>query len=67
MEFAKMGICDLCFQELVLSENDCWHPFDVPEACPPELPDHNGVIRPSFGDGPGRPGREHWIDVFICL
>jgi hypothetical protein len=63
----KLGLCNLCWQRLILTEDDCWHPHNVAEACPPESLNHNGIMRPEFGDGPGRPGQEHWVDVLICM
>jgi hypothetical protein len=52
------GTCDLCGQQFLRSADDCWHPWDVPAACPPEVL-RDGVMQPEWG-GPGRPGREHF-------
>lgn len=54
----KIGICALCGQEMISTENDAWHPWDVEQACPPEI-DEQGVTVPQWG-GFGRPGREHF-------
>jgi hypothetical protein len=57
-----VGTCDLCGQKLIRTATDCWHPWNVERACPPEFPlspEHpNGI---AFGDGYGRPGREHFV------
>jgi hypothetical protein len=56
---AELGHCDLCGQELIRTEDDCWHPHTVQKACPPEVY-NNGIPTAEFGDGFGRPGRQHW-------
>lgn len=55
---AEVGSCDLCGQEMVRTQDDCWHPYYVAAACPPEWP------RPRYGvqfGTAGRPGREHFV------
>lgn len=57
---AELGRCVECGQELVLTADDCWHPFTVKRACPPEVWTGGvwrGVV---WGEGPGRPGRDKW-------
>lgn len=56
---AELGHCALCQQEMLRTANDCWHPYGVPVACPPEVNDR-GIVGAAFG-GFGRPGREHWL------
>lgn len=58
MAEAQSGVCDLCGQELILTDDDCWHPFNVEKACPPETHE-GGLVTTAFGTF-FRPGREHW-------
>lgn len=57
----KVGVCNMCGQELLLSEDDCWHPHTIATPCPPE------ALRKFYGENawrdfrPGRPGRERWM------
>lgn len=51
-----VGECDLCGQDLLRTSSDCWHPWTVERACPPEPPLH--AWPPGFRSG--RPGRDHW-------
>lgn len=65
---ALEGVCALCGQQLIITPDDCWHPYDVERACPPEpAPDDWGEDGwPAFyaaGHRPGRPGREHWREA----
>lgn len=43
------GSCKSCGQELLITPDDCWHPYTVKKPCP-------------AGGGFGRPGRECWTD-----
>ena len=52
----SVGTCALCGQEMLRTATDCWHPWDVAEACPPGDP----TALPA-GTSSGRPGREHFI------
>ena len=57
-----VGVCALCGQVLIRTEDDCWHPWDVERACPPE-PRGDGMAYGqwvSSGNRTGRPGRQHW-------
>jgi hypothetical protein len=60
-EAAEQGVCALCGQELIRTDDDCWHPHTVARPCPPE---HfiDGMWRPEFGHF-SRPGREHFRPV----
>lgn len=65
----EVGTCALCGQELVRTPDDCWHPYTVKFACPPEP---RGSGHPDGYDDEGwagffaagkrsnRPGREHF-------
>lgn len=53
---AVIGTCALCKQEMIRTDDDCWHPFNVAAPCPPESKE-NGVTVVGFGTF-GRPGRE---------
>jgi hypothetical protein len=61
----EVGTCDLCGQEFLRTADDCWHPFYVEKACPPE-PSSNPFDVDGWqeffekGLAPNRPGREHW-------
>jgi hypothetical protein len=62
----ERGTCALCGQEMIRTEDDCWHPHAVAKVCPPEPSsepyDLTGWV--AFHDSglrPGRPGREHFI------
>jgi hypothetical protein len=59
---AEVGVCGLCNQTMIRTADDCWHPWDVEKACPPEPP--GGTTRwiawYQAGNRSGRPGREHW-------
>jgi hypothetical protein len=53
---------------MIRTADDCWHPWHVTEACPPE-PGRMTESRENFdawqefhaaGLRPGRPGREHF-------
>lgn len=44
---ASLGFCSVCGQQLILTVDDCWHPWDVEKPC---------AASPY-----GRPGREHFI------
>lgn len=60
---ALPGVCDLCGQELLLTDDDCWHPYTVLEACPPEPPSADVAAWQELhraGHRTGRPGRQHW-------
>lgn len=66
----EVGTCDLCGQEMVRTPDDCWHPFNVRRACPPEPPSMRGGDPGAIaawqefhaaGLRPGRPGREHFV------
>lgn len=69
---ALVGTCALCGQVLILTADDCWHPWDVEKACPTEPLDPTmstpesaaawGAFR-AAGLAPGRPGREHFIPL----
>jgi hypothetical protein len=67
-EEVEVGTCALCGQEMIRTADDCWHPYDVATACPPE-PGPMTESRENFnawqefyasGLRPGRPGREHF-------
>lgn len=69
-EQAESGICDLCGQELIRTATDCWHPYTVERACPPEPGDDwsQETGWPAFYRqyrGPGRPGREHFVEATL--
>lgn len=53
------GTCTVCGQELILTADDCWHPYTITTPCPPEH-DVNGVPTIEWGDGYGRPGRDKY-------
>lgn len=61
----EVGACDLCGQELLRSINDCWHPWNVGTACPPEPPSGTTAWIDWYqaGNRTGRPGPEHWRAV----
>lgn len=52
----EVGVCALCGQELLRTTTDCWHPWTVERACPPEPPLHQWPA----GFRSGRPGRDQW-------
>lgn len=59
---AEVGTCDLCGQILIRTPDACWHPHNVPVACPPEP---SGIAeRLAWGNAGNRtlePGREHFV------
>lgn len=55
-----VGTCRACGQELLLTDNDCWHPYNVEKACPPEIDFGQGFGVPAWG-GYGRPGVAYFI------
>lgn len=57
----EKGTCVLCGQEMLRTADDCWHPYYVERACPPESAG-GGFPQPEWGK-PGRPGREHFRAV----
>lgn len=65
---AEVGICDLCGQEMIRTADDCWHPWSVGTACPPEpgrmseSRENHEAWQAFYANGlrPGRPGREHF-------
>lgn len=70
----EVGSCDLCGQEMIRTDDDCWHPWDVRVACPPEPPSMRGgdpaaVARwqkfYESGLRTGRPGRDHFVPALI--
>lgn len=62
MSTVQIGTCDLCGQELLLTDDDCWHPYNVERACPSEPPSRSAEWSEwaAAGNRTGRPGREHW-------
>ena len=56
---AQVGACKACGQELILTEDDCWHPYNVERACPPEI-DYQGFAKAQWGSF-GRPGRQYFV------
>lgn len=63
-DYVIAGTCKLCGQEMVLTKDDCWHPWNVPTACPPEpaKDDYEGWQKfYRAGLRSGRPGREHFV------
>lgn len=54
------GTCKACGQVLLVSPNDCWHPYNVEKACPPEIDMGQGIKVPAWG-GYGRPGLNYFI------
>lgn len=59
MSGALVGTCKACGQEMIQTEDDCWHPWNIETACPPEHHDQ-GFAVPEWGRF-GRPGREYFI------
>ena len=64
-EDAELGTCDLCGQKMIRTADDCWHPWNVAKACPPEpssVPfDAEGwAAFRAAGLAGHRPGREHF-------
>lgn len=62
----EVGVCALCGQELIRTVDDCWHPYTVARACPPEPPTgaRGEWLRwKRAGNRSLRPGREHWRAV----
>lgn len=59
-DWALLGTCKACGQELILTAADCWHPHSVERACPPEIDVGLGVNVPAWG-GYGRPGPTYFI------
>jgi hypothetical protein len=60
-----VGTCDLCGQQLFRTADDCWHPYHVANACPPEPPSTGAAWADWFaaGNRTGRPGHEHWRPI----
>jgi hypothetical protein len=61
---AEAGTCDLCGQQMIRTADDCWHPWSVATACPPEPPSTDLAAYAEWvvaGNRTGRPGREHFI------
>lgn len=61
-----VGECAACGQPLFRTTGDCWHPWYVTQACPPERPlaDTPPGEQPwTFGDGYLRPGADQWRPV----
>lgn len=63
---AQSGRCDLCGQAMIRTIDDCWHPWNVPKACPEEPSsapfDFEGWRKfRAAGLAMHRPGREHFI------
>lgn len=61
MSDVEQGSCGLCGQCMLRTVSDCWHPWHVEKACPPE--DEYGF--PMFGT-PGRPGGENFLKNGLC-
>lgn len=62
----EAGTCRLCGQLMIRTDDDCWHPYSVAKACPPEpssVPwDAEGWREfRAAGLATGRPGREHFV------
>lgn len=60
---AELGTCDLCGQKMIRTAADCWHPYNVEKACPPE-PRGDSLAYGEWimaGNRTGRPGREHFV------
>lgn len=57
---AQVGTCTSCGQQLILTPDDCWHPYNVAVACPPEIDTGKGWPEPQWGRF-GRPGREYFV------
>jgi len=57
---AEVGTCALCGQEMVRTIGDCYHPWNVKTACPPEPPGRIFWPKDVF---PGRPGREFFVSA----
>lgn len=62
MSEAERGVCALCGQELIRTADDCWHPYTVARACPPEPPGTSveWIVWSQAGNQSLRPGRENW-------
>lgn len=56
----KLGTCTACKQEMIQTDTDCWHPWNVEKACPPEIFVNNLWI-PAWGSV-GRPGRDFFME-----
>lgn len=63
----RRGKCVDCRQELLLSEDDCWHPHTVARACPPEPAGDSEEYAAwlEAGNRSLRPGRARWREVLI--
>lgn len=61
----EVGTCDLCGQEMLRTADDCWHPYTVARACPPEPPGASpeSTAWANAGNRTGRPGREHFVPL----
>jgi hypothetical protein len=65
----EVGSCDLCGQEMLRTADDCWHPYNVAKACPPEpgpmmeSRENWEAWQKFYADElhPLRPGRRHFI------
>ena len=56
-----VGTCVDCGQQLLLTEEDCWHPHNVDRACPPEPTEILALMAwYEAGNRTLRPGREKW-------
>lgn len=58
------GTCDLCGQYMIRTPDDCWHPYNVERACPPEPPGLDHAAWSEWyreGNRPLRPGRQHFV------
>lgn len=63
-ELGEVGTCALCGQIMVRTEDDCWHPYYVPIACPWEPSPWDLRARNTWlatGHSTLRPGRQYFI------
>lgn len=61
---AEVGTCALCGQEMIRTADDCWHPWNVAKACPPEPSSADFAAYSAWraaGNESLRPGRQHFI------
>lgn len=60
---AEEGTCDLCGQRMLrTSSGECWHPYNVERACPPEPEDPADYgTWCAAGNRTLRPGAEHFV------
>lgn len=67
MSGAELGTCDICGQEMIRTADDCWHPYTITKACPPEPPSGANFDPDAWrdwraaGNDHNRPGREHFV------